>query len=130
MMKWRFLACACIAVPTLLQAQLSVDLPLGVGIHTPTYDRVDGMSIPYGPTISVGDDRLIVDPLITYRSHLGSVDPSLGMVWRLDSLVSLSMTGARTTLSNDGWIRSNLMNSLYALFLGVDARNYYRRSEE
>jgi hypothetical protein len=126
MMKLRFLACACIAVPTLSQAQLSVDFPLGVGIHTPTYDRVDGMSIPYGPTISVGDDRLVIDPLITYRSHLGSLDPSLGMVWRPDSLLSFSMTGARTTLSNDAWIRSNLMNSLYALFLGVDARNYYR----
>jgi hypothetical protein len=32
----------------------------------------------------------------------------------------------RSTFSNDTWIRSDLVNSLAALFVGSDARNYYR----
>jgi hypothetical protein len=125
-MKWPFLVCACIVVPTLAQAQLSVDFPLGVGVRTPSYDRVDGLNIPYGPTVSVGDDQLVIDPLVTYRSHLGSLDPSLAIVWHPDSMLSLSVTGARATFSNDAWIRSDLINSAYALLLGVDNRNYFR----
>ncbi|MGI8546897.1 MAG: hypothetical protein ACR2M1_06110, partial [Gemmatimonadaceae bacterium] len=109
-------------------AQVTVDFPLGVGLQIPTYDRVNGLSLPFGPTIHVSDDRLVVDPAITYRSQLGKIDPSILLLGRLgaDSAFGVSVSAARGTFSNDNWIRSDLVNSLLAFGLGRDARNYFR----
>lgn len=122
---------AATSLPRAADAQVSVDLPLGIGVHLVTYDRVNGASVPFGPTVSIGDDRVVIEPLVTYRSHLGKIDPFLSASWQVDSLVALSVTGARGTFSNDQWIRSDLFNSLMALGLGLDTRNDFRadRSE-
>jgi hypothetical protein len=103
-----------------------VDLPLGVGFHVPSYDRVNGLSLPFGPSIIFGDDRLVIDPQITYRSHLGNFDPSLAVKLQFDTIFSVDVRGERGTFSNDDWIRSDLMNSIWALGFGRDARNYFR----
>jgi hypothetical protein len=121
-----FLA-ACAMAATTARAQVSVDFPLRAGV-IPSYDRVDGVSLPFGPTITVGEERVVVNPLITYRSHLGKIDPSLsigGQITR-DSTLGFVLSGARGTFTNDGWIRSNLVNSLVTLGLGHDSRNYFR----
>jgi len=107
-------------------AQVSIDFPLGLGLRLPTYDRVDGATIPFGPTITIGDERATIEPMVAYRSHLGDVDPKLRTAWRLDSAVSITLTGGRETFSNDRWIRSDLLNSAMAFGTGRDARNYYR----
>jgi hypothetical protein len=109
-------------------AQVSVDFPLSLG-NLPSYDRVDGLSLPFGPTISVGDDdRLVATPMLTYRSHLGKIDPSISVIAQItsDSSLGLALTGARGTITNEDWIRSDLINSLVSFGLGRDSRNYFR----
>jgi len=72
------LAAVFIAAPA-ARAQVSVEFPLTLD-NLPTYNRVNGVSVPFTPTLTVGDDRLVVSPAITYRSHLGKIDPSLSIV--------------------------------------------------
>ncbi|HMG00185.1 MAG TPA: hypothetical protein VK560_02980, partial [Gemmatimonadaceae bacterium] len=54
-----------------------ISLPLGLGLRIPTYDRVNGLAIPWGPKLELNDARVDVDALVTYRSNLGKWDPSL-----------------------------------------------------
>lgn len=110
------------------RAQVSVDFPVTVGI-LPSYDRVNGVSLPFGPTVTIGDnDRLVINPTLTYRSNLGKIDPSLAVAGQItaDSTLGFVLTGARGTFTNDRWIRSDLLNSLVSFGLGHDARNYFR----
>jgi hypothetical protein len=111
-----------------LRAQVSVDFPLTVG-SLPYYDRVNGLSVPFGPTISIGaEDRFVVNPTLTYRSNLGKIDPSLAIVGQItpDSSLGFALSGERGTFTNDRWIRSDLINSLVSFGLGHDSRNYFR----
>lgn len=127
---WSALAVAVIVGATLwagtAHAQTSVDFPLGIGFRLPQYDRVDGVTLPFGPTVSLGNERLIIDPLLTYRSNLGKFDPGLTVAYHLDSTFVLSATGSRGTFSNDRWIQSDILNSLRVLLAGGDTRNYFR----
>jgi hypothetical protein len=103
-----------------------VSLPLGVGLRPPTYDRVNGLTVPWGPKLEAGDGRIDVDGLVSYRSNLGKWDPSLGGTWRPTDKNEITFFVGQGTFSNDTWIRSDLTNSLVAFFAGTDARNYYR----
>ena len=111
-----------------LGAQVSVDFPLTIGA-LPSYDRVNGVSLPFGPTISVGEDeRLVVIPRLTYRSNLGKIDPALTVKgdFTSDSTLGFAISAARATFTNDRWIRPDLLNSLVSFGLGHDSRNYFR----
>lgn len=101
-------------------------LPLGVGLRTPSYDRVNGVTIPWGPRLALGDDRLTADAIVSYRSHLGNWDPSLEASFRPGYRNEVKLFVGRATFTNDAWIRSDLINSAAVLFVGSDARNYYR----
>jgi hypothetical protein len=103
-----------------------ISLPLGIGLRVPTYDRVNGLSLPWGPHVETSNGRIDVDALVRYRSHLGNWDPSLEGVLRPGDANELRFFVGRGTFSNDMWIRGDLMNSLASLFVGSDARNYYR----
>jgi hypothetical protein len=103
-----------------------ITLPLGVGLRVPSYDRVNGVSIPWGPKIRTPNGRIELDPTVTYRSHLGKVDPALSAKIAFGGFDSLTVFAGRGTFTNDGWIRSDLINSLAALGVGSDARNYFR----
>ncbi|HEY1951933.1 MAG TPA: hypothetical protein VGG76_03925 [Gemmatimonadaceae bacterium] len=103
-----------------------VTLPLGIGLRPPTYDRVNGLTVPWGPKLEVGDGRVDVDALVSYRSNLGKWDPSLEGTLRPSDQNEITFFAGRGTFSNDTWIRSDLTNSLAAFFVGSDARNYYR----
>ncbi|HEX2693711.1 MAG TPA: hypothetical protein VHL12_06665, partial [Gemmatimonadaceae bacterium] len=54
-----------------------ISLPLGFGVRIPTYDRVNGLTLPWGPQLNLGDERLQLDALVSYRSNLGKWDPSI-----------------------------------------------------
>jgi hypothetical protein len=142
-MKASFLcACALIAFSTVLRAQdttsTAVDtgyveysespitLPLGIGLRIPSYDRVNGLALPWGPKLELGDGKLELDGLVTYRSNLGKWDPSLEGSVRPSDADELKLYAGRGTFTNDAWIRSDLANSLAALGVGSDARNYFR----
>jgi hypothetical protein len=103
-----------------------ISLPLGVGLRIPSYDRVDGLSLPFGPKIRVPGGRIEIDPTVTYRSNLGAFDPMLAVTARFGRFDALQLSGGRGTFTNDGWIRSDLLNSLAAIGVGSDSRNYFR----
>lgn len=129
-------ATAVLAISATAQAQSPADttyneykedvitLPLGVGVRMPSYDRVNGLSLPWGPVITL--PRLEIDPTITYRSNLGKIDPAARVRLALSQIDSLDVYFGRGTYTNDSWIRSDLINSLAAIGVGSDARNYYR----
>lgn len=101
-------------------------LPQGIGIRVPSYNRVDGLVVPWGPVISLAADRIRVDPTITYRSHIGKFDPFARIHIAPMPNTRIEIAGGRGTITNDEWIRSDLVNTLAALAVGSDARNYFR----
>ena len=50
------------------------------GVRVPSYDRSNGLSLPFVAAISLNRDRLVVEPRVTYRSQLGVVDPGGSVV--------------------------------------------------
>lgn len=101
-------------------------LPGLFGFRLPLYDRVDGLVVPWGPRITLGDTHLVVDPTLTYRSNLGAYDIAATVRVVIADGWSATAFGGRTTLSNDRWIQSDLGNSLSTLGVGSDYRNYWR----
>ena len=115
---------------TIVPVESPIQLPGVYGLRIPTYDRSNGLSLPAGPTITLDRGRLTVEPLATYRSQIGQVDPSIRANWRTGRGFSLRAFAARDTRSNDAWITSDLSNSLNALLIGRDTRNWYRATHE
>lgn len=103
-----------------------ITLPMLFGFRVPAYDRVDGLSAVWGPRFSLLGDHLRVDPTITYRSDLGMWDPEAGIEVPLGPDWLISGDAGRYTLSNDEWIEPGTENSLAALAIGHDYRNYWR----
>jgi hypothetical protein len=103
-----------------------ISLPLGVGLSVPSYDRVNGLSLPWGPMITLSNGRVEIDPTVTYRSNIGDFDPYAKATIRLSPRDALRIAGGRATFSNDSWIRSDIVNSLAVIGVGSDSRNYFR----
>jgi hypothetical protein len=103
-----------------------ISLPLGLGLRIPEYDRVNGLTLPWGPKLEAGEGRFDIDALVRYRSNLGKWDPSLEGVIRPGDDNELKLFVGRGTFTNDAWIRTDIMNSLAVLGVGSDARNWYR----
>lgn len=99
--------------------------PLKVGLRIPSYNRVDGIVLPWGPIVTLGDGRFIINPTVTYRSHLGNFDPGIEIEAAFDRL-DVEIDARRSTFTNDRWIRGDLLNSLTTLAFGTDTRNYFR----
>lgn len=107
------------------ERERAFELPLLDGLRVPSYDRVDGASVPWGPVIRP-TSRLELEPTVTYRSHVGEWDPGLQAVARAGDTWRLTLDARRGTFTNDGWIQSDLINSVNTLVGGADTRNYYR----
>lgn len=103
-----------------------ITLPLGIGLRIPAYNRVDGVALPWGPDIKLADGSIKLAPTVTYRSHIGELDPEITGTIALGKLAELRFAGGRSTFTYEKWIRSDIMNSLSALGVGTDARNYFR----
>ena len=102
-----------------------IAFPLRLGVRTPSYNRVDGVVLPWGPAITLGRGAITLDPTITYRSHIGEIDPGLRAVASMGRL-QVRADARRGTFTNDGWIRSDPSNSIATIWSGRDQRNYYR----
>lgn len=96
------------------------------GFLIPTYDRTDGLSLPVGAIVTLDTAALELMPTVSYRSQLGAWDPWLDAAWTPNESWTLALAAGRTTLSNDRWIWSDLVNSLSVIWAGIDTRNYYR----
>ena len=103
-----------------------VSLPGIYGVRLPTYDRVNGLSLPLGPRVNLDSARITIDPLVVYRTDLGAPDPLLLAGLSIGRRDSVSLAVGRGTFTNDAWIRSDLWNSLISLVTGKDTRNYFR----
>jgi hypothetical protein len=103
-----------------------LSLPLGLGLRIPTYDRINGLALPWGPKFETSDGKFDVDGLVTYRSNLGKWDPSIEGVIRPAGSQELRFYAGRGTSTNESWIRDDLTNSATAFLGGSDARNWYR----
>lgn len=103
-----------------------ISLPLGIGLRVPSYDRVNGLSLPWGPEISLANEHIRIDPTVTYRSHIGKLDPFVTANVRTTKGFLLDVAGGRGAFTNDDWIRSDLINTLATLAVGSDSRNYFR----
>ena len=101
-------------------------LPLLYGFRIPTYDRSNGLSVPFGPVFPFDTARYEVEPIITYRSNLGAVDPSLVATANFGRLARAVFRAGRGTFTNDDWIRPDIPNSITSFISGGDTRNYYR----
>jgi hypothetical protein len=66
------------------------------------------------------------DPTLTYRSHIGTLDPRLRFTAQRGRRNRVEAFAGRATFSNDRWIQGDLVNSVNSLFIGQDTRNYYR----
>ncbi|GLC27229.1 hypothetical protein [Roseisolibacter agri] len=104
----------------------AISLPGVAGLRIPGYDRIDGAVLTFGPEIRLDTGRVRVEPTVTYRSHLGVVDPGLLATAELSRRTSLELRAARGTYTNDAWIRGDIINSALTLGVGADVRNYYR----
>jgi hypothetical protein len=96
------------------------------GVQIPKYDRVDGLSVGLGGMLQLREHAVEVEPAVTYRSRLGVVDPSLTLRVNPLGAQRLELRAARDTRTNDDWIYSDLINSAFTLFAGIDTRNYFR----
>ena len=103
----------------------AVELPLLEGLRIPSYDRVNGVSVPWGPILRPAI-RVELDPTVTYRSHIGEWDPGVIATYRLDEQYQLRLDARRGTFTNDAWIHSTPINTFNVLVGGKDTRNYYR----
>ena len=101
-------------------------LPGVYGVRIPTYDRSDGLSLPFGPMVAFDTGYYELNPLVTYRSDIGAFDPSVDGEFAFGRRVRAHVFVGRTTLTNDNWIWSDLVNSAAAIGLGLDTRNYFR----
>jgi hypothetical protein len=75
----------------------TLTFPIIFGVRLPTYTRVDGLAMPWGPRIMLDTGRIVIDPLITYRTDLGALDPSLTARLGLGRLTSLELRAVRGT---------------------------------
>jgi hypothetical protein len=98
-----------------------------LGLGLPTYDRVNGLSVRGGAQLRLGADSL--SPLLNLsgvlRTARGSPGGTAALSAPLGHPAVLTLAVGRETRSNDRWIRSDLENSLAAIFVRSDARDYY-----
>ncbi|MBA3656572.1 MAG: hypothetical protein H0W69_04380 [Gemmatimonadaceae bacterium] len=106
-----------------------IDFPLLFGLRIPIYDRINGLTLPFGPRLTLGEDVLEAEAIVSYRSNLGKFDPSGSIRFApiLDTWIRAE--GGRGTFSNDRWIRGDLLNSAASFGVGSDSRNYYRADQ-
>lgn len=104
----------------------TLTFPIIFGFRLPTYSRVDGLGLSWGPRVMFDTGRIVIDPIVTYRSDLGEIDPSLTARLGLGRLTNLEVRAARGTFTNDAWIQSDIANFISALVAGRDYRNYWR----
>ncbi|MGI9076572.1 MAG: hypothetical protein ACR2G6_04455 [Gemmatimonadaceae bacterium] len=101
-------------------------LPSLYGVRIPEYNRVDGLALPFGPTFNFDSGRITGNALATYRTNRGALDFSLSGRANLNRTLWADAVAERSTVSNDRWIYSNLVNSASSFVFGKDTRNYYR----
>lgn len=102
-------------------------LPGLFGFRLPTYDRVDGLTVAWGPRWRITGEEFgpTVEAFVSYRTARGDFGGGLEAGAPLGGGVRLEAEVARATFTNEEWIRGDLANSAGALLVGSDVRNYH-----
>lgn len=97
------------------------------GIKLPTYDRVNEWSFGLGATARAVSWpwRPSLEVVGRFRTEVGEVDGTVRQLWHPTRGIEFGVEAERNTLSNEGWIRSDFLNTFSFLFIGDDFRNYY-----
>ena len=97
------------------------------GLHLPTYDRVNGLSLPVGALARLSDvpGRPEVAAGITWIPAREDVDYRLHNSWRLGERIRLGLFATSAVVSNEAWIRPTWYNSLAHFVAGDDVRSHY-----
>ena len=98
------------------------------GLAIPAYDRSNGLSLGFGPRFTAVPRHFVIEPLVTYRSQLGRLDPLVTVTDSMDRRTFAQLVAQRGTFTSDAWIWSDLVNSAEFLLFGHDSRNYFRAS--
>jgi hypothetical protein len=104
--------------------------PSGIfGFGLPTYDRVNGLTARWGGSLLLGEEDTFVSAKAAYHtarntfSGEASAEVPLG-----GGYVAVANIGRKTN-TNEEWIRGAFANTLGALFLKSDARDYYESDQ-
>lgn len=97
------------------------------GVVLPSYDRVNGATVRLGVGGGIGADSLRprFGVIGSYFSARGAVAASGWVRFPLGSGVSIVASGGREVRTRDAWIRSDLHNSVTALVVRSDLRDYH-----
>src|SRR5690606_24628540 len=97
------------------------------GVLRPSYDRVNGATVGIGieGNLSADSARTRYRVSGSYYSARGTLGGSAELRIPLAGRGYLSILGGRESVTRDAWIRGDLSNSLSALFVRSDVRNYY-----
>lgn len=97
------------------------------GLALPTYDRVDGLTVGWGTRFLIMPARsaAFVRAGVTYATERARVGGSAGLEVPLGGGAWLVADAERATATNEGWIRGAFANSLAAVAVASDARNYH-----
>ena len=96
------------------------------GLRIPAYDRVNGLSVPFGPALTLAGGRAEINAIATYRSDLGKVDPRATADLQISRRVRMEARAERGSFTNERWIYPDLISSGASLAFGEDTRNWYR----
>ncbi len=97
------------------------------GLREPTYDRVRGLTLSAGGTFlppRIGRVEPLIRAWAGYAFESGEPQGG-GEIGVRRGGVELVGGAERTTLHNDHWIRSDIINSVSVLFQGKDYHDYY-----
>ncbi|CAN5501833.1 hypothetical protein BH09GEM1_BH09GEM1_17700 [soil metagenome] len=96
------------------------------GVMIPTYERVDGLSLPLGALVTLPGAAVVLEPTVTYRSRLGAWDPSVAATVNEGGDFHFAGKAGYFTRTNEAWNYSDFVNSATSFFAGLDTRNYFR----
>jgi hypothetical protein len=113
-------------------ARRTLRLPDLYGLGVPTYDRVDGLSIPWRGQAGLGGGdtaRVTLNAGATFRTARSRVDPAASIEYRPVPRSLVTLAAGRRTRTTESWIRGDLANTITALGVASDVRDYFRSDE-
>lgn len=97
------------------------------GIHIPTYDRVDGLTLSVGAGFlipRIGDVEPIVRGRLDYRTERSEFTGGAELA-AVRRRTEIAVGVERTTMTNERWIRSDITNTISSFIQAKDRRDYY-----
>lgn len=102
-------------------------LPWPYGLRPPAYNRVDGLTLGWGPRLRIAgrEDGPILAPWVTLRTARGEFGGGVNLDVPVGAGIHAIVRAASETRTHESWIRGDLANTLAALTFASDLRNYH-----